>query len=400
MKIFKRFLKQEEGAVAVFMAVAMVMLLGFAAFAVDIGLYNVKKAQLQTACDAAALAAIYKMPDRTQATSTAKSYVDKNGFPQDKTTVSFSSDNTRVTVNVKLDEKTHFATVLGIKKLKLEGKATAAMGVQSGGGVFDYLLFRGDTKGELTLGGTFNIYGSVHSNSNLSASPSYGYIMGAAQACGSVYINKWTCTVGAQVPGAAFVPMADFTDCVDQVMPTHWTSNPTAASINAESKMVTFSGNTKVQKGNVSIRNKCVVKGNLYVDGDLYIGGGSPVCTLDGGLIYVNGNVYFGNTFQGYGCIFAKGNITFSGGSNSITPNKPIALYSETGNINLTPANTHVHGIVYAPNGDVKVQGGNTTFHGSIIGKTVSGIPANLTMYENEIELPFTIGSRVAFLVD
>ncbi len=200
MKIFKRFLKQEEGAVAVFMAVAMVMLLGFAAFAVDIGLYNVKKAQLQTACDAAALAAIYKMPDRTQATSTAKSYVDKNGFPQDKTTVSFSSDNTRVTVNVKLDEKTHFATVLGVKKLKLEGKATAAMGVQSGGGVFDYLLFRGDTKGELTLGGVFNIYGSVHSNSNLSASPGYGYIMGAAQACGTVYINQWTCTVGAQVP--------------------------------------------------------------------------------------------------------------------------------------------------------------------------------------------------------
>ncbi|HOO25771.1 MAG TPA: pilus assembly protein TadG-related protein [Clostridiales bacterium] len=400
MKQFIKFIKREEGAVAVFMAVAMVLLLGFTAFAVDIGLYNVKKAKLQTACDAAALAAVYKMPDRPQATSTAKSYVSKNGFPQEKATVSFSDDNMRVTVKVKLDEKTHFASILGVNKLNLEGKATAAMGVQSGGGVFDYLLFRGDTKGRLDLGGKFNIYGSVHSNSDLFASPGRGYIMGAAQACGTVYINQWTCTVGAQVPGAAYVPMADFTDCIDQVMPTHWTSNPTAASINAEWRKITFSGNTKVQKGNVNIQNGCKVLGNLYVDGNLTISGGSPVCTLDGGMIYVNGDINFGNTFEGDGCIFAKGNITFTGSNNKITPNRPIAIYSETGNIKLTPASTHVHGIVYAPNGDVLIGGGNTTFHGSIIGKTISGIPANLTMYENEIELPFTIGSRVAFLVD
>lgn len=400
MKKFLNFLKREEGAVSIFMAAAMVLLLGFAAFAVDIGLHNIKKAQLQTACDAAALAAIYNMPDRNQARATARSYVEKNGFSQESVTVSFSNDNKQVTVQAQLDEKTHFASILGVNKLKLAARATAAMGVQSGGGVFDYLLFHGDTKSGLGLGGVFNIYGSVHSNSTLGLWPSRGYIMGAAQACGSINFNEWTCTVGALVPGADFVPMADFSDCVDQVMPTHWTSNPTAASISNQGGKVTFIGNTKVQKGDVHISKGCIVKGNLYVDGNLSISGGAPVCTLDGGMIYVNGNINFNNTFRGDGCVFAKGDINFRGGNNSITPNRPIALYSETGDIDFTTSNTHVHGIVYAPEGRVLVVGKHTTFHGSIIGKTIQGMPANLTMYENEIELPFTIGSRVAFLVE
>jgi len=39
-----------------------------------------------------------------------------------------------------------------------------------------------------------------------------------------------------------------------------------------------------------------------------------------------------------------------------------------------------VRGIVYAPKGKVQVVGNNTTYIGSIIGNTVAGIPANLTM--------------------
>lgn len=400
MKRFFSWYKQEDGAVAIFMAIAMVVLTGFTALAVDYGLYYVKKAEVQTACDAAALAAVYNLPDRTQATVTALSYITKNGFSASDAIISFSDDNMSVTVTGNVEQKAYFSKIFGISHLDMSCQAKAMMGVKSGGGVFDYLLFYGDTTGTLTLGGQFDIFGSVHSNANFYASPARGYIMGAAQACGTSYINPWTCTAGAVISGASFIPMADFTDCVNQVMPKVWNNNPTAASLNSPWWRQIFTGNTKVQPGNVSISNRCAVDGSLYVDGNFTVSGGSPVCTLDGGLIYATGDISFGNTFQGHGCIFAKGNITFTGSNNTFTTGKTIALYSENGNITLTPASTHVYGIIYAPNGTVKIGGNNTTFHGSIIAKKIDGIPARLTMYSNEVQLPFTIGSRVAFLTE
>lgn len=400
MKKFVSRWKREDGAVAIFMAFAMVAMIGFTALAVDYGLYYTKKAQVQTACDAAVLAAVYNLPDTNQATQTALSYIEKNGFSPSDAVVSFNDSNTSVSVTGNIKQDAYFSKIFGLSYMNMTCKAKAMIGVQSGGGVFDYLLFYGDTSGTLDMGGRFNVYGSVHSNAHLYANPGYGYILGAARARLISYCNPWTCTVGAVISGAEFVPMTDFTDCVDQVMPKSWNNNPTPASINAEWRKVTFTGNTKVQPGDVKISNKCSVSGNLYVDGNFSVSGDSPVCTLDGGLIYATGNINFGNTFNGDGCIFAKGDITFTGSKNIITENAPICLYSENGNITLTPASTHVYGIVYAPNGTVTIGGNNTTFHGSIIGKRINGIPAQLTMYSNEIELPFTIGSRVAILTE
>lgn len=398
-KILERF-RQEDGAVAIFMAVSMVVLMTFTAFAVDFGLYYVKKGELQTACDAAALAAVYNLPDRTQATATAISYIEKNGFSPSDVTVSYNDDSTTVTVTGNVEQDAYFSKIIGVSHLDMSCKAKAMVGVQSGGGVFDYLLFYGDTTGTLTLGGQFDIFGSVHSNANFYASPARGYILGAAEACGTSYINPWTCTAGAVVSGAQYIPMVDFTDCVNQVMPKVWNNNPTAASLNSPWWRQIFTGNTKVQPGNVSISNRCAVEGSLYVDGNFTVNGGSPVITLNGGLIYATGDIEFNNTFQGNGCVFAKGSITFTGSNNTITTGKTISLYSENGNITLTPASTHVYGLIYAPNGTVSIGGNNTTFHGSIIAKRINGIPARLTMYSNEVQLPFTIGSRVSFLTE
>jgi hypothetical protein len=355
---------------------------------------------LQTALDAAALAAVYKLPDEVQATSTALSYITKNGFSTDGVTVTFSHSDTMIRIDSSKTANTYIANILGIKTTNYSCYAKAMVGTKSAGGVFDYLIFQGSTAGTLNMGGTFNVYGSVHSNGNFSASPAHGYIMGAAEAHGTATINTWTMTAGSVVSGAPIVPMADFTSCVNQVMPTTWQNTPTAASINALTSRVIFTGNTKVQPGNVSIQNCCTITGSLYVQGNLTISGGSPVCIQNGGLIYATGTINFGNTYQGDGCVFAGGSITFTGSSNTVTPNKPIAIYSINGSVTLTPASTTVYGIVYAPNGDVNIGGGATTFHGSLIGNTVSGIPANLTMYSDEIGLPFTIGSRIGILID
>ena len=58
-------LNNEKGAVAVIVALLLVVLLGIAAFAIDIGYGRVVRNQLQNAADAAALAACNRFYDRT-----------------------------------------------------------------------------------------------------------------------------------------------------------------------------------------------------------------------------------------------------------------------------------------------------------------------------------------------
>ena len=56
VKIFPRVSDKERGAAAVLVAFSMVVLLGFAALAVDVGAMYAEKTQLQNGADATALA--------------------------------------------------------------------------------------------------------------------------------------------------------------------------------------------------------------------------------------------------------------------------------------------------------------------------------------------------------
>lgn len=395
----RSFVKSEDGVVAVFVALTMVVLLSFTAFVTDYGMVYYKKSQLQTAVDAAALAAVYVLPNEIAATQEAHRVLIKNGFSTEGVTVTLHNDGSQVRVSSPRQADTYFANLFGISHLDYACSAQAKADIKTAGGAFDYLLFQGSQTATLTMGGRFWIYGSVHSNGHLSASPSVGYIMGAAQARLTAYVNPWTCQAGSVVSGAPFVPMVDFGPVVERVIPTNHTEVLTAAEVNARWWFQTFNGNVKIV-GNTSISNRCAVNGNLYVEGNLTINGGAPVCTLNGGSIFATGTITFNNSFSGNGCVFANGSLIFNGNNNTITPNQPIAFYSKNGNINFNTASTEVHGLVYAPNGDAKIVGGTTTFYGSIIANTVSGIPARLTMREINVDLPFVIGSRTAVLVE
>lgn len=76
----RSFVKSEDGVVAVFVALTMVVLLSFTAFVTDYGMVYYKKSQLQTAVDAAALAAVYVLPNEIAATQEAHRVLTKNGF--------------------------------------------------------------------------------------------------------------------------------------------------------------------------------------------------------------------------------------------------------------------------------------------------------------------------------
>jgi len=80
----------ESGLVLVWMALMLIVLLGMAGFAVDLGSWYLRSAKLQRAADAAALAGVVWMPgDPVDAQAAALATLQKNGIDTSKVTVTY-----------------------------------------------------------------------------------------------------------------------------------------------------------------------------------------------------------------------------------------------------------------------------------------------------------------------
>jgi len=75
-----RWVRREHGYAAIFTALLMVPMLGFAGFAVDVGSWYARGSSLQRAADAAALAGVVWQPDFAAAESAARAAATRNGF--------------------------------------------------------------------------------------------------------------------------------------------------------------------------------------------------------------------------------------------------------------------------------------------------------------------------------
>jgi Putative Flp pilus-assembly TadE/G-like/von Willebrand factor type A domain len=129
----------ESGQVIVLFAVALVVLLGMAALAIDVGYAYYAKRSLQASADAAALAGAASLPDGSVASSTAYQYGGADGGKNENANV--PPVTTKVTtrcvsvapcnpVNAILVEQstvvpTRFAKLLGIDQFNISVKATA-----------------------------------------------------------------------------------------------------------------------------------------------------------------------------------------------------------------------------------------------------------------------------------
>jgi Flp pilus assembly protein TadG len=133
-----RRLRDEDGAVAVIVAITMVVVLGMAALVVDIGGVESRKAQLQNAADAAALAiaqecaaslasTISACDPALNATAPADALALARGNVNDRAvqvdTVGFAGPDVTVTVSSVQDDV--FARVLGQTRTAVSATATA-----------------------------------------------------------------------------------------------------------------------------------------------------------------------------------------------------------------------------------------------------------------------------------
>jgi Flp pilus assembly protein TadG len=174
--------RDERGQSLVIVVLAMVVMVGMAAVAIDIASWYQKHHRAQVAADAAALAAAHCLASlnctTTNAASTvATSYASTNGVPISTDSVAFSSTN--ITVTTQAPAPPLFAKVLGFNTVTATAKAVAtwyttftSCGSVSSGGANCYAIFAydhtcGSQLGVFNNGNTTSVTGGVHSNGSL-----------------------------------------------------------------------------------------------------------------------------------------------------------------------------------------------------------------------------------------
>ena len=119
-----------RGSVSVFVALALTVLLGFAALAVDYGIMTVTRNHLQRTADAAALAGAAELPASDQTRTDRAYYLAQNTAVQNnvaaaQTTITFPNAN-RISVAPQRQVDMLFARVLGITQRNVGASAVAS----------------------------------------------------------------------------------------------------------------------------------------------------------------------------------------------------------------------------------------------------------------------------------
>lgn len=131
----------EKGQALVLAALAMVALMGFAAFAVDLGAVYVSRSDLQNAADAAALAAAADLPDAAAAEAAAIYYAGQNGASSLETTVTtpYNGHSDMIEVVCTKTVSYSFARVLGFTDTEVIARSVAQMDVQWAGEALPFI---------------------------------------------------------------------------------------------------------------------------------------------------------------------------------------------------------------------------------------------------------------------
>jgi len=122
--------RRESGQIVYLAAISLVMLLGFSALAVDIGMLYSTRRRMQTAADAAAIAGATALRDGQDYTKSASDVTSFNGFTnsQNNVTVTVSeptlpspypSGVTYVEVDITQSVPTYFLRTLGYTSLNV-----------------------------------------------------------------------------------------------------------------------------------------------------------------------------------------------------------------------------------------------------------------------------------------
>ena len=321
------FFKAEDGAVMVVAVVCLIAFLSLTSLVTDMGLKYYQKSRLQSAMDSAALAAAKYMPDEGKAKTVALEYVEKNGFSTESVVIEFPGDDI-VRVSDKIEAKTIFASLFKVNSVQIYAKAAAKYIDRNVSVDVDYLMFHGDCI-PFTLGGHYNIGGSIFGNGNVHADGGAGSkITGTVFSSQAASCNPNSVSVGGVKSHVGYQKMPEYDEMIMTVVPVVNESmfEKTYTPISATARYINrYSSDTNIESV-LSLNGSTYCNGNLTtgwnselmtIYGDLYVTGNfEPQCP-----VYVTGNVYCGGnlttawdkTFKVGGNLYVAGNTSFQG---------------------------------------------------------------------------------------
>ena len=214
----KRFLKREDGQAMVIMAFALVAIMGFGAFGIDLGRVAVQQSSLQNIADAAALAGAQDLPTATTSIATAITYADTNGLKGVENGIAKNGDTITVTTPYAGDVKEievvckrtvdyTFARVLGLNSKDVTARAVVRV-TNAGGAAFGYALFAG--AGTVTLGGSSHVVGgSIYGRDGVNLG-NQATVNGdvVCTASGTIVAGNGSVVNGASISNSPAIPMS------------------------------------------------------------------------------------------------------------------------------------------------------------------------------------------------
>jgi Flp pilus assembly protein TadG/formylmethanofuran dehydrogenase subunit C len=390
-----KLLHGQRGAVVIWFALLLPVLLGFAALAVDLARLNLIKVELQNAADAAALAGARSLTDPagtkpyswqvaedTATTVAKKNYangalvqgananidqdanvsVDSGFWNFTSTPPSYTAghvsnhtgDIPAVHATVSISGlNLFFAPILGINTKDIHASAVAIL--SGAGGPFDYGIFSGSTTSNLSINGSgYNVKGSVHTNKNLTINGSSITITDAAEAKGTITTNGSGINIGSRSPNSSLISMPDYSASI-------------AAAAAAAHQTYT---------GSKTFNGSGITSDPIYVQG-------SP------GTVTVNGSA-----FTATGAVLADGNITING-SGMASANSQVCFYSKNGDITINGSGYALNGVLYAPNGRIIINGSGITINGSVVGNQVNINGSTIKVNRTDYQITSLPGSHV-----
>lgn len=159
----RKFVRDDEGATAMVVAVMILVLLGVGALTVDAGALYAERRQMQTGADAAALAGVQELPgDPGAAVSQATSYADTNAsFASGQTFTVSSTYAANDTITALLNDPARqlfLAKFIGHDTASVSAKATAIVASPSAysHGVMPFGIMSKEPSGTTSFGYAFN----------------------------------------------------------------------------------------------------------------------------------------------------------------------------------------------------------------------------------------------------
>lgn len=188
MTILRALAGRRKGVVGVWVAIAMLALLGMAALVIDIGRVSIAAQQIQAIVDAAALAGAAKLPAQRNAEASLQRTISANNQLNTACMVScvpandviyygpgetvpdcgaLEAEENAITVTGHAIVDYSFARIFGVSNATVTRSATAKAGVGNGRG----MLFAGETnpniEGIRFNGSGVTVEGTIHSNCNI-----------------------------------------------------------------------------------------------------------------------------------------------------------------------------------------------------------------------------------------